>query len=178
MRAVARGDNAAMREVLRRFTGMVYRIGSERRVKDPEDFAQDVWLRLSRGAGRYDAAKGSVSTFIAVIAHRLAIDSHRRGALRRTASYGDGCPERGVRDPEPVEPASIVSLSPPLRAVLEETYLRGLTLRQHARTQRIPIGTAKSRLNRALRLARQGALGASEGLSPFRTDGAPSRSPR
>jgi RNA polymerase sigma-70 factor (ECF subfamily) len=138
--------------------GLAYRIVGE--AGEAEDVVQEAYLTLWRQAGRLDPSRGSVRSYLLTIVHRRAID-----VLRRRS----GRPERALVDaeqlpsaaPDPVEFASLAEerervqralqeLPDDQRQAVELAYFRGLTMAELAQEQRIPIGTAKSRLRLAL----------------------------
>jgi RNA polymerase sigma-70 factor (ECF subfamily) len=85
MAALARGDRAALGQLIRRHGPGLRRFaaGMLRNADDAEDLVQEVFLRAWRAADRYDPDLGAVSTWLYRIASRLAIDRNRRTTLRR-----------------------------------------------------------------------------------------------
>jgi RNA polymerase sigma-70 factor (ECF subfamily) len=158
------GDDRALAEVYDEHAGLVF--GVARRVTRDEqlarDVSQEVFLSLWELPERVDLTKGSLRTFLAMLAHRRAVDEVRRSERRATAQASlvmrdqvDG-PEQDV-----VETAAatwrverlrevVKSLSEEQWAALRLAYFDGLTYRQVAAALRIPEGTAKSRLRLGL----------------------------
>jgi RNA polymerase sigma-70 factor (ECF subfamily) len=158
------GDDRALAEVYDEHAGLVF--GVARRVTRDEqlarDVSQEVFLSLWELPERVDLTKGSLRTFLAMLAHRRAVDEVRRSERRATAQASlvmrdqvDG-PEQDV-----VETAAatwrverlrevVEALSEEQRAALRLAYFDGLTYRQVAAALRIPEGTAKSRLRLGL----------------------------
>lgn len=129
-----------------------------------EEMVQDTFVRLWRAAPTFDAARGSVRTFVFTIARRAAIDLRRRPSsrpLRRTptALEIDGLRDRGddefdrlitsleVRD-------ALDTLSDKHRETLMLHYETDLTQPQIARRLGVPVGTVKTRTHYALRALR------------------------
>jgi RNA polymerase sigma-70 factor, ECF subfamily len=128
-----------------------------------EDLVQETFVRLWRSAGRYDAARASVRTFVFTLARRAAVDLWRRRGGPLPASLGE--PEQDDRaGGEAYEHLllrldvreALDALTPAHREVLELQYHEDLTQRQVAERLGVPLGTVKSRTLYALRaLARE-----------------------
>lgn len=125
-----------------------------------EDIAQQAFERAWRYASLYDPRRGSVRTWLTRIVHNLAVDAVR------------------VRRPAPVDPQDLLPLiaaitdTPEHRALAGETSsalrsalatlpqeqaravvmaaMHGLTAREIAEIESIPVGTAKSRIRAAM----------------------------
>ena len=156
---VAAGDRGdPLRELYRRYEARLYGYGL-RLLGDAglaEELVQETFLRVWRTAGRFDAARGSVATFIFSIARRLAIDLWRRPSSRPFRSTLD--PSRvSVDDPAEevlvglVVQGGLQALSPAHREVLELSYRQGLKQSEIAEILDLPLGTVKTRTYYALR---------------------------
>lgn len=159
---LAAGDQQAALAFVRRFQRIVYGVALAVVGESglAEDIAQQAFERAWRHAGLYDPRRGSVRTWLTRIVHNLAIDAMR------------------VRRPDPVDPQQLLPLiaaitdTPEQYALLGESAdelraalaalppeqaravvmaaVHGLTAREIAEAERIPLGTAKSRIRAAM----------------------------
>ena len=158
------GDETALGMLYDQHAGLVY--GLARRVTRDDHLAQDitqeVFAYLWELPERVDLARGSLRSYLAVVAHRRAVDEVRR-STRRTRIETAGAaaevhegPETGVVDAAAQTwtseriAAGMAQLPDDQRAALRLAYYEGQTYIQVARTLGIPEGTAKSRLRLAL----------------------------
>jgi RNA polymerase sigma factor (sigma-70 family) len=160
------GDDRALTEAYDRYGGMVY--GLVRRVTRDDQIArevtQEVFTFLWELPDRVDLTRGSLRAYLAVIAHRRAVDEVRRVVRRskaesRASLQVERSPDghendvveagaqlwerrqlRGVLDELPEEQRVVLSLA----------YYDGLTYREVAARLGIPEGTAKSRIRLGL----------------------------
>ncbi len=154
------GDDAAIRALYARFGRPVYSVGMRLlgTREAAEELTQDVFLTAWRKAARFDATRGRLSTWVMTIAHNLAVDRLRRetGVTRPTLVLVDEVPEEAGIDEEAVvlerdaAVRALASLSDAERRLLGRAYFRGLTAREIAETDGIPLGTVKTRLRAAL----------------------------
>jgi RNA polymerase sigma factor (sigma-70 family) len=159
---LATGDPELAVTFVRRFQHTVFGVAIAV-TGDPqlaEDIAQQTFERAWRHAQIYDARRGSVRTWLTAIAHNLAIDAVRS------------------RQPEPVAPEDlesilgVVSDTPEQHALADEASSRlreavaelppeqgralvmagiyGMTAQQIADSEKIPLGTAKTRIRTAM----------------------------
>jgi RNA polymerase sigma factor (sigma-70 family) len=154
---IASGDTYAMTAFVRRYQARVY--GLALRVTEDsglaEEVAQDAFVRAWRYATTYDARRGRVGTWLLTIARNASVDAARirrdcpidperlMGALASASDEHDhDWPEylrEGLRA-LPAEQARAI--------VLASVY--GLTAREIAEQEGIPLGTAKTRIRRGL----------------------------
>lgn len=159
---LATGDPELAVTFVRRFQHTVFGVAVAV-TGDPqlaEDIAQQTFERAWRHAQIYDSRRGSVTTWLTTIAHNLAIDAVR------------------TRRPEPVAPEEldavlgVVSETPEQYALADEASSRlraavaelpreqgralvmagiyGMTAQQIADWEKIPLGTAKTRIRTAM----------------------------
>jgi RNA polymerase sigma factor (sigma-70 family) len=159
---VADGDPSAIKDVLSRYSALVWSLSSSLS-KDPhevEDVVQDIFVDVWRSAARYDPAVASEATFIATIARRRVIDRRRRAGRRVDPEPLDeelapGADDEGLRqvdldDEAHQARAAVAELSGDRRRVLEMSVVEGLTHREIAADTGIPLGTVKSHIRRGL----------------------------
>ena len=165
------GDEESIRELYSRFGRPVYTLGLRLlgTTEAAEELTQDVFLTAWRKAARFDAARGRLSTWLMAIAHNLAVDRLRRehGVSRPQLVFVDEMPEReqavgsGTIDSvidRDVASRAMESLSDAERTLLANAYFQGMTAREIAEADGIPLGTVKTRLRSALiKLRRAGA---------------------
>ena len=165
------GDEAAWRALVERYTrkvfGLAYRFTGK--ADEAEDLTQEVFVKVYQTLHRYREADGPFGAWLMAVARNHAIDNYRRGRQERqrrtddplvleTAPADDEHPIAGI---EREERARLVhtglrALPPDLRAPLVMCDLQGLAYDEIAAALRLPLGTVKSRINRArLELAKR-----------------------
>jgi RNA polymerase sigma-70 factor (ECF subfamily) len=167
MRAFVRKDQWAAEEMYDRFAPRIFGLGLVM-LGNPthaEDLVQDTFVKVWRNASSYDSARGSLDTWVLLIARSLAIDLIRRRVLETRTLASQEDPE-SVIEPGPegqVETLDLVerarsamgSLTAGQRAALELAYFQGKTSAEVAELEGIPVGTAKTRIRSALAKLRQ-----------------------
>ena len=164
MVAVAGGDTAAFGDLYDRVAGLVYGI-VVRVVRDPaqsEEVAQEVLAEMWRTAGRFDPGLGGAKGWIAVMAHRRAIDLVRSVQKGRDRAQAYGIRQAAGAHFDSVEAEAIThaehdqvrsalgELSATQREAIELAYYDGLTYRQVAERLGAPVGTVKTRMRDGL----------------------------
>jgi RNA polymerase sigma-70 factor (ECF subfamily) len=160
MEGLLAGDDAAIRAIYARFGRPIYSMGLRLlgSREAAEELTQDVFLTAWRKAARFDPARGRLSTWLMTIAHNLAVDRLRRetGVTRPTLVLVDEVPDApGIDEEDHVIERdaalrAIESLSDAEKRLIARTYFRGLTAREIAESDGIPLGTVKTRLRSAL----------------------------
>jgi len=170
---LARRDETALREVYDQYSSYVYGL-AVRVIGDAsaaEDVAQDVFLFVWERPDGFDPARGSLRTWLGMLAHRRSVDHVRREEARRRRALREAS-RRPVAIPDVEEIATALVNAERVRAALDVlpgdqrraiqlAYFGGKTYREVADVLGIPEGTAKSRLRLGLRrvadaLAREG----------------------
>ena len=155
----------AISELVRRYNKWLYIFGYQilRDEGLAEEMVQETFVRLWQTAGRYDAERASVSTYLYVIARSVALDVHKRPSSRPL---------------EPVDETDVASQSDNIdqiidgitireamdffgtghAAVLRLAYEKDLTQSQIAERLGIPLGTVKTRMFHGMRAMRAALL--------------------
>lgn len=161
MTRIARGDNAAVTEVMEQYGSLVWAIARRltRNPSDAEDAVQEIFTDVWRSAHRYDAAAGSEKVFITTIARRRLIDRMRRVANRIQTESSDVLDELGFHTPDTAAEVSVEAeqaarvvarLRPEQRKVIELGLLHGLSHSDIAAVTGMPLGTVKTFMRRGL----------------------------
>jgi len=161
--AIRAGDQSAMAQLYDKYSGIVYSVAL-RVLGDTgaaEDILQEVFMQLWRNPDGFDATRGSLPGWLAVIARNRAIDSLRK---RR--------PEDEISDVVVrVEPdllqevewkrslekirGAMGGMSAPQRSALEMSFFQGLTHQEIAEKTGEPLGTIKTRIRAGLLVLRK-----------------------
>ena len=161
---IATGDaGAPVAKLYRRYGKRLYRFGVQRLGNEglAEEMVQETFVRLWRTAGRFDASKASVGTYLYVLARSAAVDIAKRPSSRPLTSVEDRDePARGdevdqILDSMIVREA-LDSLGAGHAQVIRLAQEEGLTQSQIAERLNLPLGTVKTRTfhgMRALRVA-------------------------
>lgn len=165
MRLIARlraGNQQAMSELYDRYGKVVYAVAL-RVLQDTgaaEDVLQDVFLQLWRKPDAFDASRGSLAAWLAVIARHRSIDRLRQ---RR--------PETDIEDcviasgPDLADEAervlviekvrgALAEMNPDQRSAMELAFFQGLTHSEIAEKTGEPLGTIKTRIRTGLQQLR------------------------
>jgi RNA polymerase sigma-70 factor (ECF subfamily) len=153
---LARGDEAALAELLRRWerplAHFLYRRTGGR---DVEDLYQEVWLRVVRAAERFDRGR-RFSTWLFHIAGNLSRDWRRRQPSEPAVAAVEAGGVAPASDAAIDVERLLARLPEAQREVVALRYLHDLSEDEVAMVLDIPRGTVKSRLHHAI--ARLNAL--------------------
>jgi RNA polymerase sigma factor (sigma-70 family) len=156
------GDAQAAVAFVRRFQPMVFGVAlavvGDRGLA--EDIAQQAFERAWRHAGLYDPRRGSVRTWLTRIVHNLAVDAAR---IRRAApidpdellplitAITDSPEHRALASETSTQLRAALAALPPEQArAVVMAAVHGLTAREIADAEKVPVGTAKSRIRAAM----------------------------
>ncbi len=163
---VASGDEDALLVIYRRYSRRIFSVilrivGSE---PEAEEVLQEVFLELWQHASQYDERRGSLVSWLFVIAHSRSVDRLRSRlglTLKRHEVQGQSLPmgyrvQEAGKQEEILERAltvrkALLSLPPEQREVVELGYFEGLSQSEIAERLNEPLGTIKGRARLALR---------------------------
>jgi RNA polymerase sigma-70 factor (ECF subfamily) len=162
---VAEKDAGALEALYERYGRAAYSLA--RRILAEETLAQDVvqvvFLSLWREAGRFDAGRGTVATYLLSMTHHRAVDVVRREEnLRRWRTSDEGLelepdPKAAVEDEVEASErraevrAALKELPDAQREAVALAYFGGYTQREVAALVGVPLGTVKTRMAAGLR---------------------------
>jgi len=156
--AIRGGDEGAMAALYDRYSPIVYAVAL-RVLADTgaaEDVLQEIFLQLWRNPGLFDASRGNLAPWLAVITRNRSIDGLRK---RRPESdiadiivsvepdmAGDAERSRAMEKVRGV----LGSMPPAQRSALEMAYFEGLSHSEIAAKTGEPLGTVKTRIRSGL----------------------------
>ncbi len=168
--SMAKGDEAALGSLYDAAIGRVYGFAL-RIVNQPgaaEEIASDVFLQAWRDAGRYDATRAKVMTWLLMICRSRALDWLR---ARESKEVLHDAPETLAEEPETERSAppdlleaiessnalhvALATLAPIQRQLLSLAFFRGLSHQEIALHADLPLGTVKSHIRRAVEAMRE-----------------------
>ena len=156
--AIRSGDQAAMAALYDRYSSIVYAVAL-RVLQDTgaaEDVLQDIFMQLWRNPGAFDASRGNMAAWLAVITRHRAIDALRR---RRPESdiedvivsveFDLASDADRSRAMDKVRGA-LQTMPSQQRSALEMAYFEGLTHVEISEKTGEPLGTIKTRIRTGL----------------------------
>lgn len=167
VRGALDGVESAFRDIVQRYQRPVYGL-IVRMVRDParaEELAQDTFVKAFRALHTYDVQR-KFSAWLLTIAHHVAIDELRKGALATEPLEPQAEPGERIRqfaDTTTATPAALAEraelatalqqaigrLRPEYREVVTLRYERELDYDEIVEITGLPMGTVKSSLHRA-----------------------------
>lgn len=149
------GDHKAFTALYDQYSRSVYSLAL-RVLRDPraaQDVTQEVFLGVWRGAGDFDARRGSPRAWILGLAHHKSVDRLRRERLRTAASLDDQLAGEFDVGEEAIRGAQCARVREALRQLparqreaIVLAYYEGYTQQQIARRLGVPLGTVKTRI--------------------------------
>lgn len=161
--AIAQGDEAALAELYDDSSAKVY--GLAMRITGNEAAAAevtgDVYLKIWNCAERYDCTRSKTLTWILMVCRSSALDNLRRRDPAESHPDPDllGAEKEADNDPADLLLAmenssalhmALAALSPLQRQLVSLAFFKGLTHQEIADHSKLPLGTVKSHLRKAL----------------------------
>jgi len=161
--AIRSGDEGAMAQIYERYSPIVYSVAL-RVLGDTagaEDILQDVFMQLWRSPEVFDASRGSLPGWLAVITRNRAIDSLRKRRPETDITEVVVCIDpdlasraESTRALEKIRGA-LGGMPAPQRSALEMAFFDGLTHTEIAAKTGEPLGTIKTRIRGGLMILRK-----------------------
>jgi RNA polymerase sigma-70 factor (ECF subfamily) len=157
MARLAQRDESALRELHRRYAGLVFGIATRYvGTTSAEEVVQDVFVTLWQKHASFDPARGPLRPWLMQIARRRARNAHRDARVEM-ARHDDLTDELAAEDTPPddaewhahrsaVIRAAVDALPDAQRRALSLAFFDELTHEQVARTLGTSLGTAKTRI--------------------------------
>jgi RNA polymerase sigma factor (sigma-70 family) len=155
-------DERAIEALHARYSGPLYSLAYQVTGADryAQEVIQEVFMAVWKDAGRYDPARGALSSWLFALARHKAIDLVRKEAnvRRHTADVDlelreaddDVDQEAWLRLRRDTVRAAITQLPEAQRIAVELAFFAGLTHVEVAEKLDIPLGTAKTRIRTGL----------------------------
>ena len=162
---LCQGDKEALVRLYDEFSGLVYGIAMRvlRNRTAAEDVVQEVFLQLWRRPAAFDAQRGRLGPWLAVIARHKAIDVLRKEKFEADSEENSVPVSRANPASAPAHFSAdsdkakqlMAQLPPDPREALEFAFLDGLTHVEIAARTGTPLGTIKSRIRLGLTFLRK-----------------------
>ncbi len=163
---IASGDNAAVKECLDKYAGLVWSLARKMLPdkNEAEDAVQEIFIEIWKNAERFDQGQSSETTFVAMIARRRLIDRLRKVTRQPNIdSFEDMVYEpvkaEGVGMQMSVEARqaaeAINTLRPEQRQILELSIVQGYSHQEISDSLKMPLGTVKTHARRGILQVRE-----------------------
>jgi RNA polymerase sigma-70 factor, ECF subfamily len=156
--AIRSGDQGSMAALYDRYSSIVYSVAL-RVLQDTgaaEDVLQEIFMQVWRNPGAFDASRGNMAAWLAVIARNRAIDALRRRRPENNiedmvVSVEHDLASEADRSRTMEKVRGALQMMPaPQRSALEMAYFEGLTHSEIAGKTGEPLGTIKTRIRAGL----------------------------
>jgi RNA polymerase sigma-70 factor (ECF subfamily) len=169
MEALLQREATALKQLHERYRGLLHSVAMNvvHNTLDAEEVLQDVFLHIWNRAETYSADKGKPLGWLVMLTRRRSIDrlrqqsSYRRATTRFETEYlqENDHPQfhAGVDqqvcddDLRALLKQQLHRLPPAQKQAVELTFFEGMSQREIASTQRLPLGTVKTRIELGLR---------------------------
>jgi RNA polymerase sigma-70 factor, ECF subfamily len=163
---IAAGDvGRPVAELYRRYGKRLFRFGVQQLSNEglAEEMVQETFVRLWRTAGRFDAEKSSVGTYLYVIARSVAADIRKRPSSRPLMPAEDVDMPPVPDNADQMVDSMVIreafeTLGPAHADVIRLAQYEGLTQSQIAERLGVPLGTVKTRTFHGMRVLRSALI--------------------
>jgi len=164
LRQALAGDEGAFTALYRRRQGGIYRFAMQMTgsVEAAEDVTQETFLAVLGAGSRYEEARGTVAAFLYGIARKLVLRRLERDRASSIDANGADCASGedilgDLTRHETIEQvrSAVLRLPAVYREVVVLCDLQDLSYGEAAAALECPVGTVRSRLNRARALLKQ-----------------------
>lgn len=158
-RAFCAGDETALAEAYRRWSGLVHTLALRalRDDTDAQDVTQQVFVNAWRGRSGYDPARSPLGAWLTGIARNAIADVHGRRARQRRDEMAAAAAIEPLTEPETAGLAERITvadelsrLGEPQKTILTLAFYDDLTHDQISQQLDLPLGTVKSHIRRSL----------------------------
>ena len=164
MSAIRAGNQAAMAQIYDRYSPIVYSVALRvlGETAAAEDVLQEIFLQLWRNPSSFDASRGNLAPWLAVIARNRALDMLRKRRPQTEIEEATVLVDLDLAtDAERKRMAtkiqSILQQMPAAqRTALEMAYFEGYSHSEISEKTGEPLGTIKTRIRTGLMLLRKG----------------------
>ncbi|MDE5854403.1 MAG: sigma-70 family RNA polymerase sigma factor [Ruminococcus sp.] len=157
----------AYANIIEQYSNLVYAIVANKlnrcaNSEDIEDCVSDIFVEVFQNLNNFSISKGSLKSFISIIAKRSAIDNYRRLSYRQSVTDETDISESGLSDiDEDVEETvinkinrqnvrnAVMSLKEPERSIIIHQYYYNHTIREIADILYMSVGAVQQRSLRA-----------------------------
>lgn len=166
LKRIASGQKSAVQECLDAYGGLIWSLARRmlRGADEAEDAVQEIFIDIWKNAARFDEAKSSETTFVAMIARRRLIDRVRRGhrqpsvdsledVLTEPANDNDRDVQLCIEAKEAAQ--AMKTLRPEQRQILHLSIVQGLSHQEISDALKMPLGTVKTHARRGLMQVRE-----------------------
>jgi RNA polymerase sigma-70 factor (ECF subfamily) len=163
---IAAGDHGApVEQLYGRYGKRLFRFGVQQLGNEglAQELVQETFVRLWRSAGRFDAAKSSVGTYLYVIARSVAADIRKRPSSRPLMLVEDvDLPPIPDSVDQMVDSMTVRealdTLTHEQAEVIRLCHQEGLSQSQVAKRVGVPLGTVKTRSHHGMRALRSALI--------------------
>jgi RNA polymerase sigma-70 factor, ECF subfamily len=156
--AIRHGDQEAMAELYDRYSSVVYAVALRvlGEAGAAEDVLQEVFMQLWRNPGAFDAGRGNLAPWLAVITRNRAVDVLRKrrpqSELEETSLsvYPDLAAEADRGRVSQKIRAALSQMPSQQRTALEMAYFEGYSHSEISGKTGEPLGTVKTRIRNGL----------------------------